>query len=299
MLPLQYYISHPNVLFESLLRKYGGWIPDKQYIQMLYYLKMGNRLNLDNPQTFSEKIQWLKLYNRRPEYTMMVDKFAVKAYVAGIIGSEYIIPTLGVWDRPDDIDFDSLPNEFVLKTTHGGGSGGVFICTDKSKLDARLVVEKMKKAMKGDVYRYYREWPYKNVKRRIIAEQYIGIKNDDLKDFKFFCFNGEPKYCQVIGGRKTNMVIDFFDTDWNHQPFHEPKHYPFSAQIVNRPHSFQLMLELSRKLSADIPFLRVDFYEIGNHPLFGELTFFPTSGLGGFEPDKWDKVFGENIILAK
>lgn len=299
MLPLKVYIGNPRMLIESILRKYGGWIPDKQYIQMLYYLKMGNRLNLDNPQTFSEKIQWLKLYNRRPEYTMMVDKWAVKDYVAGVIGPEYVIPTLGVWNKPEDIDFDSLPNEFVLKTTHGGGSGGVFICTDKSKLDARLVVEKMKKAMKGDVYRCYREWPYKNVKRRIIAEQYIGIKNDDLKDFKFFCFNGEPKYCQVIGGRKTNMVIDFFDTDWNHQPFHEPKHYPFSAQIVNRPHSFQLMLELSRKLSADIPFLRVDFYEIGNHPLFGELTFFPTSGLGGFEPDKWDKVFGENIILAK
>ncbi len=299
MLPLKVYIGNPRMLIESILRKYGGWIPDKQYIQMLYYLKMGNRLNLDNPQTFSEKIQWLKLYNRRPEYTMMVDKWAVKDYVAGVIGPEYVIPTLGVWNKPEDIDFDSLPNEFVLKTTHGGGSGGVFICTDKSKLDARLVVEKMKKAMKGDVYRCYREWPYKNVKRRIIAEQYIEIKNDDLKDFKFFCFNGEPKYCQVIGGRKTNMVIDFFDTDWNHQPFHEPKHYPFSAQIVNRPHSFQLMLELSRKLSADIPFLRVDFYEIGNHPLFGELTFFPTSGLGGFEPDKWDKVFGENIILAK
>lgn len=274
-------------------------MPDRQYLQILYYLKMHKRLNLDNPQTFSEKIQWLKLYNRRPEYTMMVDKLAVKDYVAGIIGSEYIIPTLGVWNRPEDIDFDSLPNQFVLKTTHGGGSGGVFICKDKSQMDERLVVEKMKKAMKGDIYKGYREWPYKNVKRRIIAEIYIGNQCEDLKDYKFFCFNGEPKYCQVIGGRNYAMTIDFFDTTWNHQPFHEPKQFPFSLKPVNSPHSLQLMLELSRKLSKGIPFLRVDFYEIDNHPLFGELTFYPTSGFGGFNPEEWDETLGGYITLPE
>lgn len=265
---------------------------------MMYYMQMGKQLNLDNPQTFSEKLQWLKLYNRRPEYTMMVDKYAVKNYVTSIIGEEYVIPTLGVWDRPEDIDFDSLPNQFVLKTTHGGGGGGNVICTDKALLNKKEAVDKLSKALKGDIYKAYREWPYKNVQRRIIAEQYVGNPHEDLKDYKFFCFNGEPKYCQVISGRNDVMAVDFFDTKWNHQPFHEPKQFPFSKIEIDPPDRLTDMLKFSRLLSRSITFLRVDFYEVNSHPFFGELTFFPTSGMGGFDPEEWDMTFGKMIQLS-
>ena len=299
MLPLEEYIRNPRILLSSLLQRYCSWMPDKWFLQLFYYLNTGKYLNLRTPQTFGEKIQWLKLYNRQPEYTMMVDKYAVKGYVAGIIGQDYIIPTLGVWERPEDIDFDSLPQQFVLKVTHGGGSGGVIICVDKTQLDKKSVEEELKRALKGDIYKAYREWPYKNVKRRIIAEQYIGKQNEDLKDYKFFCFNGEPKFCQVISGRSDVMSIDFFDTEWNHQPFHEPKQFPFSKKEIDSPQSLSEMLRLSRLLSDGIPFIRVDFYEVNGHPFFGELTFFPTSGIGGFIPERWDYILGKFIILCE
>lgn len=297
MLSLKTYIQNPRLFLASVLQKVGFWIPDKWYLQMFYYLNTGKPLNLKNPLTFSEKLQWLKLYNRKPEYTMMVDKYAVKEYVAGIIGKEHIIPTLGVWDRPEDINFDDLPQQFVLKTTHGGGSGGVIVCVDKTQLKKESVIKSLQQALKGDIYKAFREWPYKDVKRRIIAEQYIGKSHEDLKDYKFFCFNGEPKYCQVISGRHDVMSIDFFDTEWNHQPFHEPKQFPFSQQKMDSPLSLSKMLKYSQLLSTNIPFIRVDFYEVNGLTYFGELTFFPTSGVGGFDPKEWDGVFGEMISL--
>ena len=297
MLSLKSYIQNPRGFLTSVLQKVGFWIPDKWYLQMFYYLNTGKPLNLKNPRTFSEKLQWLKLYNRKQEYIMMVDKYAVKEYVAGIIGKEHIIPTLGVWDRPEDINFDDLPQQFVLKTTHGGGSVGVIVCVDKTHLKKEPVIKSLQQALKGDIYKAFREWPYKEVKRRIIAEQYIGKSPEDLKDYKFFCFNGEPKYCQVISGRHDVMSIDFFDTEWNHQPFHEPKQFPFSKQKMDPPLSLNKMLKYSQLLSMNIPFIRVDFYEVNGLPYFGELTFFPTSGVGGFYPKEWDGVFGEMISL--
>lgn len=297
MLPLIEYIKHPKVLLTSLLREYGGWIPDKQYLQILYYLKMGKRLNLKNPQTFSEKLQWLKLYNRKPEYIQMVDKYAVKDYVARIIGKEYVIPTIGVWDKPHDIDFDSLPNRFVLKTTHGGGSDGVVICKDKTRFDKDAAIARLKRGMEQNIYKALREWPYKDVTRRIIAEEYLSGDGGELVDYKFFCFNGAPEYCQVIGGRNDLMTIDFFDMNWVHQPFHEPKHYPFAKKNIPQPNSFGEMKQLAKQLSDGIPFIRIDFYEVEGQPQFGELTFFPTSGIGGFKPMGWDLAFGKMIKL--
>ena len=297
MLSFKEYVKNPKVLMTSILQRYGGWIPDRPYLQLLYYLMMGKRLNLSNPKTFSEKLQWLKLYSRCPEYSLMVDKLAVKKYVAGIIGSEYIIPTLGVWDKPEDIDFDGLPCQFVLKTTNGGGGGGIVICKDRNAIDKAAAIKGLRKAMKQDIYKTYREWPYKNVPRRVIAERYIGNQYEDLKDYKFFCFNGDPQYCQVISERHNIMSIDFFDTRWNHQPFHEPRHFPFSKQKVEPPLSLSKMLKFSQLLSIDIPFIRVDFYEVNGHPYFGELTFFPTSGVGGFDPEEWDEVFGRMITI--
>lgn len=304
MIHVKEYIRHPKRMAVSLLQHYGSWIPDKLYIQWMYRLKMGKKLNLKNPTTFSEKLQWLKLYNRRPEYTIIVDKYAVKEYVSNIIGSEYIIPTLGVWERPEDIDWDSLPNQFVLKTTHGGGSSGVVICKNKNTFDKQKAIEKLNRSLKQDIYKTLREWPYKNVQRRIIAEQYIqprpGVK--DLPDYKWFCFNGEPKYCQVIQDRTTNETIDFFDTDWNHQEFVglNAVYGPFidTAKVLPvRPENLEIQIKIARKLSKNIPFSRVDLYEIDTNTYFGEITLYPRSGLGIFSPDDYNTLLGQMLKL--
>ena len=293
-----YYIKYPNEFIGGVLVKLNRLFPnDVTYLKLIFKCFMGRKLNLDNPQTFSEKLQWLKLYNRKPEYTQMVDKYAVKEYVANIIGKEYIIPTLGVWDRVEDIDFDALPNQFVLKTTHAGGGNGVVICRDKSQFDYKAAQKKLNKSMKTNPYFTLREWPYKNVPHRIIAEQYIDNGDKDLFDYKFFCFNGEPRLCQLISGRESKMCIDFYDKKWNHQPFHEPKIYPFSKHINKVPENYEKMWNLSEILSKNIPFVRIDFYEVNSRVYFGEITFFPTSGIGGFDPIEWDYTFGSWIIL--
>ena len=277
----------------------GHVFSDETYLRVRFRLLMGKWPNLKDPKTFSEKIQWLKLHDRNPEYTKMVDKFTVKEYVAGIIGSKYVIPTLGVWDSPNDIEWDTLPDKFVLKTTHGGGSNGVVLCTDKSKFDIKKAKAKLKKNLRTYGYRIDLEWPYKNVKHRIIAEKYIepSLGNNDLPDYKFFCFNGEPRYCQVISGRGTKMCIDFFDYDWNHQLFHEPHNYPFSDVMPTKPVHFDHMWDMARQLAQNKAFSRIDFYETGTNVYFGEITFYPTSGVGGFSPEEFDLVFGQMINL--
>ena len=291
-----------GAFFASLLMHFNFLFPDKIYLTLLFRLRMGYWMDWKNPKTFSEKLQWLKLYDRRPEYTTIVDKCAVKEYVAKIIGKEYIIPTLGVWDRPEDIDWDSLPQKFVLKTTHGGGGGGVVICKDKATFDKAAAVAKLKRSLKKCIYRSLREWPYKDVDRKIIAEAFLeeasAIGDYDLKDYKFFCFNGKPGFCQVISGRNHDMCVDFYNMEWEHQPFHEPKDYPFSRKKHNKPFSFEKMARLASILSNGLSFLRVDFYELGNKVYFGELTFFPTSGYGGFNPKEWDYKLGGMIKLS-
>ena len=289
--------------FSLLLRKFGWWIPDRPYLLMMYYIQMGEMLHLRNPKTFSEKLQWLKLYNRKPEYTMMVDKYAVKEYVTNIIGKEYIIPTLGVWEKPEDIEWEKLPNQFVLKTTHGGGSKGVVICKDKSKFEISKTIKQLNRAMKQDVYRNYREWPYKHVKHRIIAEQFMEEKvvdnrpiETDLVDYKFYCFHGEPKYCQVIRDRSTKETIDFYDMEWTHMPFCGLN--PVAKNGLNpvaKPIHLDRMKEIACKLSQDIPFTRVDFYIINDIEYFGEITFYPASGFGLFTPKEWNMQLG-NLI---
>lgn len=438
---LQTLIQEPNRIFAWIWSKVGHVFGDAIYLKVRFRLLMGKKLNLKNPKTFSEKLQWLKLYDRRPEYTTMVDKYAVKDYVAGIIGSEYIIPTLGVWNRPEDIEWDKLPNRFVLKTTNGGGSFGVVICKDKAVFDREKAIKALKANMHSD-WRVQMEWPYKNVPHRIIAEQYIeptpdtkdlpdykffcfngevkglfvaterhkegeDVKFDffdadfnhlplkqghenanpypskphnfelmkqaaaklskgypqvrvdlydlgdmvlfgeltlyhfggmvpfrpeewdkvfgdmltlpgekrggviirqlqtgelkielpDLPDYKLFCFNGEPQYCQVISGRNETMCIDFFDCDWNHQPFHEPKNYPFAEVEPQKPSCFEKMWNMARKLAQGKAFSRIDFYQVKDKVYFGEITFYPTGGIGGFDPEKYDEIFGQMINL--
>lgn len=305
MLPLRTYIEHPKIFLTSLLREYGGWIPDKQYLQILYYLKMGKRLNLKNPQTFSEKMQWLKLYNRKPEYTIMVDKLAVKDYVAHIIGAGYVIPTLDVWERPEDIDFDRLPNKFVLKTTHGGGSSDVVICKDKTHFDRETAVEMLKRGMKKNIYKSLREWPYKNVPRRIIAEKYIedwANLDGEMTDYKFYCFNGIPVYCQVIGNRHTTETIDFFDMDWVHQLFYglNPLGGPFAfpAGITpSCPPHLDEMKNMAERLAINTLFCRIDLYDTTRQPYFGEYTLYPASGIGIFSPTEYNDILGRMIKM--
>ena len=307
MLPLRAYVKHPRILFSSILRECGTLFPDKWYLQMKYYLEMGNKLHLKNPKTFGEKIQWLKLYDRRPEYTVMVDKYAVKDYVANMIGSEYVIPNLGVWNRPEDINFNDLPQQFVLKTTRGGGSCGVFLCKDKDLIDQEETINRLKTALKYDIYKSFREWPYKNVPHRIIAEPYINNAsqfNQDLTDYKFYCFNGVPTYCQVIKDRHTKETIDFFDMDWRHQIFYglNPVYGVVSdiepAEIEPpKPIHYDKMKEMAHKLSVGLPFSRIDLYDTNARPLFGEITLYPASGIGTFIPNEYNAILGEMIKL--
>ena len=290
-----------NFLYRLLGRTCGSWMPDRLYLKILFHLFVGKKLDFKDPQTFGEKLQWLKVYNRKPEYTTMVDKYAVKDYLGSIIGEKYIIPTLGVWDNPEEIDFDTLPNQFVLKPTQGGGGSEVVICRDKASFNKNDAIMKLKAGLKQDSYRYLREWPYKNVPRRVIAEQYIEDSQnpDGLQDYKFFCFDGCAKCCQVIGGRQTTMHVDFFDKDWNLLPFQEPAQYPHAKIVPTKPEGYELMWSIAETLSAGIPFVRIDLYNIKGVIYFGEITFFPTSGHGLFAPKEWNYIFGDYIKLPK
>lgn len=291
-------IKSPNKVIIYLLDKVAKVFPDDSFLKIKFRLEMGKSLNLNNPVTFNEKLQWLKLYNRKPEYTSMVDKYAAKDVVAGIIGKEYIIPTLGIWNNFDDIDFNLLPRQFVLKTTHGGGGGGVVICKDKTTFDKKKARNVLQKSLNSDIYWKYREWPYKDVPKLILAEKYMTNKGKDLEDFKIHCFNGEPRFILVCRNRYTEgpMIDDFYSCDWKLMNVRRPGH-PNSTSSIERPKQLEQMLELSRILSKDIPFLRTDFYIIDDRIYFGELTFFPASGMSKFEPEEWDYIFGQWLDL--
>ena len=280
----------------SIVRKLSHFIPDKLYLELKYYQRMGRFPNLNNPMTYNEKLQWLKLYNRKPEYTQMVDKYEVKKYVASKIGNEYIIPTIGVWDKFENIDFDKLPEQFVLKCTHD--SGGLVICKSKSKLDMENTRKKIEKCLKKNYYWHGREWPYKNVKPRIIAEKYMEDSiTSELRDYKFFCFNGNVEFCLVCSDRQRNLKLTFYDKLWNVLPF---KRQRVGTNLhEEKPVNYDLMIELAEKLSKDIPSVRIDFYEVNGNVYFGEITFFPASGFEKFDPDEWDYKIGELIVLPK
>lgn len=287
-------LSIPKRLKEFLI----GIIPDKIFLTLKYYKNLGKFPNWNNPVTFNEKLQWLKLYDRRPIYTQMVDKFEAKKYVANIIGEEYIIPTLGVWEKGEDINFDSLPNQFVLKTTHDSGS--IVICKDKNVLDKKSAISTMNKSLKRNFYATTREWPYKNVKPRIIAEQYMVDESGiELKDYKFFCFNGEPKILKVDFNRFVKHQANYYDLDWNLLPFIEHGYPSDPNFIIKKPNNLHKMIDIAQKLSQDIPFVRIDFYNINEDIYFGEITFYPYSGVKNFIPKEWNFKIGNLIKLPK
>ncbi len=286
-------------LFEKFRHLLNKMTPDFIFLHYKYYCFFRKRLNLKNPQTFSEKLQWLKLYDRNPLYTTLVDKYAVKKYVADKIGDQYIIPTLGVWSKFEDIDFDKLPNKFVLKTTHD--SGGVVICKDKNRFNRHIAKEKINNSLKNNFYYKGREWPYKNVKPQIIAEQYMeDEKTMDLSDYKFFCFNGYVDNVMVCIDRNIgDPKFYFFNYKWellriNKGGLTAPKDFTLEKPIL-----IDEMFRIASVLSKDIPFVRVDLYNCNNKIYFGEMTFYPQTG---FDPNilpETDRKRGDLIKLPK
>lgn len=274
----------------------GRFVPDKLYIRCMFKEQLGYWPNLRKPVTFSEKLQWLKLYDHNPLYTTMVDKYAVKNYVAQIIGEEYIIPTLGVWDSFDEIDFDMLPNQFVLKCTHD--SGGLVICKDKFQFDKKKARDKIQKSLSTDYYLLGREWPYKNVPRRIIAEKYMedsGTK--ELRDYKFFCFGGQVKCYKIDFDRTFEHHANYFDKEGNLIYAGEEVCPPVFNKKLNSSLNIQEMQKLAEKLAENLPFLRADFYDVDGKIYFGELTFFPASGFGKFKPEQFDYELGKWMTI--
>ncbi|EYE87682.1 glycosyl transferase [Fervidicella metallireducens AeB] len=272
------------------------FVPDKLYLRLQYKNFTGKKLDLNNPQTFNEKLQWLKLYDRNPLYTQLVDKYEVRKYIAETIGEEYLIPLIGVWDKFEDIDFSKLPNQFVLKPNHT--SGNIFICKDKSKIDYVELRKEVNMWLKRRYYWVHREWPYKNVKPRIICEKYMVDESSvELKDYKFMCFNGEVKCSFVCLNRYSSngLNVDFYDMDWNPMPFE--RHYASSGTVITKPKNFDKMVKFAEKLSKDMSFVRVDFYETNGQLYFGELTFYPGSGFEEFTPESYDYLLGSWIKL--
>lgn len=278
----------------------------KLLIEALYRLKMCKKLNLGNPQTFTEKIQWLKLHDHNPIYHKMVDKNLVKEYVSSLIGEDYIIPTLGIWNTFDEIDIKKLPNRFVLKTTNGGGNTGVVICKDKNLFNMTDAKIKLEASMNKDIYRLMGEWVYKGIKPKIIAEQFMEDIDpqshcvNDLVDYKFWCFNGVPTYLFYASNRQNidhkPPYFDYFDMSLNKLPIRSKGHENSSVETLNIV-CFEEMKDIAAKLSQNIPFVRVDLYQICGRVYFGELTFYHDSGFVPFEPLEWDEKIGRLLHL--
>ena len=294
-------IFDPKMKF-SYLTAIGltNWMSDEAFIKKKFRYTMGYPLNLEAPKTFNEKLQWLKLYDRRPEYTIMVDKYSVKKYVADKIGEEYIIPTLGVWDNPDDIDFDALPNRFVLKCNHNSGLG-MCICKDKSKLDIKKVKSELKKGLAQDYYLTGREWPYKNVPRKIIAEEYIEDKGKAVpEDYKVYCINGKPLYIVVFHNRfndSEELSETVYNTSWQPQHISLDEHFKVSDIVEPVPKCLDKMIEFAEMLSTNMSQSRIDFYVVNNRLYFGEITLYTASGFQKMIPESLDYELGKLIKL--
>lgn len=294
----KYLFHNPSYFVDSILTNYLTSLPDKLYLSIRFRCKMGYWMNWKNPKTFNEKLQWLKLYNRNPEHTLIVDKYSAKDYVKSLIGEQYVIPTLGVWNTVQDIEWDKLPDRFVLKTTHGGGNTGVVICRDKATFDKESAIKKLQQSLKSDIYRTYREWPYKDVPKRIIAEKYIEDKNGELNDYKFTCTNGvahNVMICLERGSGDTKFY--FFDKDWqllrlNKRGLEAPENF-----TLPKPQNIDKMFEIASKLSKGLPYARVDLYNVDGAIYFGEITFFPQSGFDSNLLKRTDIEFGSLIDL--
>lgn len=296
---IEYFLERPGRIIGMLGSKgWLDWMPDRMYLSLLFMANLGYWPDFDEPKTFNEKLNWLKLYDRKPEYTCMVDKYAVREYIAEKVGEEYLIPLVGgPWESFEEIDFDTLPAQFVLKTTHD--SGGVVICRDKQSFDIEAARRKLSKRLRRQYFWGQREWPYKNVRPRIVAEKYMQDGDRaNLPVYKILCFGGVPKIFQTIQNDKTpRESIDYFDTDWELLQLRQ--NFPNSEHPVTKPETLEKMLHLAAKLSQGHPFLRTDFYNINGKVYFSEITFYSDSGFGKFEPKDWDAKLGSWIELPE
>lgn len=278
---------------KSILR----YLPDSLYLKIKYRFIFGKSLNLKSPTSYNEKLQWLKLYDRRPEYELMADKLQVKALVCKKIGSQHIIPTLGYWNTPEEIEWDALPDKFVLKTTHGGGNEGVIICHNKETFDRQKGISILKHSLKQNLYKVSREWPYKGVKRRILAEQYMEDQYGELRDYKFFCFDGIVKALFIATGRQNRAEPFFNFFDHNYEPLPIKQGHPINPVTPLKPKTFEQMKQIASKLSEGLPHVRIDLYEVNGSVFFGEYTFYHFGGTVPFEPTEWDDIFGSWLQL--
>lgn len=274
-----------------------NWIPDELYIKIQFRLAMGAWPDLKDPKTFNEKLQWLKLHDRNSLYTTLVDKYAVRRYIAEKIGEEYLIPLVGgPWDRAEEIDFDALPEQFVLKCNHD--SGGVVVCRDKSSLDIEKTKKFLNRRLRKNFYYANREWPYKNVRPCIIAEKYMEESHGELRDYKFYCFGGETKFILITTDRISNdkpTCYNYFDIDYNFLPFYNSG--PHSQELPDKPKNYDEMLRIAASISKEMPHLRVDFYEVDCKIFIGELTLYDGSGMEAFDPPEWDEKIGAWLEL--
>lgn len=273
-----------------------SFIPDVPYLKMVYRIKTGKKLNLDDPKTFNEKLNWLKLHDIHPEYTDLVDKVKVREVIKEKLGEEYLIPILGVWDSFEEIDFDALPDKFVLKCNHDSGS--VKVITNKSQIDKQELKKFFDGRLSLNPWCLAREYPYKNVKPKIVAEKYMESKDGKgINDYKFFCFDGKPEIMFVATDRATDVKFDFFDMQFNHLDFvniHEN-----ADTVPEKPESFERMIEIASVLSEGMRFVRIDLYEIDSKIYFGEYTFFHGGGFYLFKPEEWDRKIGDMLDSSK
>lgn len=298
MRPILELIKKPKAILLGIMTHTASLWPDKLYLKIIYPLHMRKPLNLRNPRSFTEKLNWLKVNLKNDKYAQLVDKYEVKKFVTERLGGdEHVIKNLGVWNSFEEIDFEKLPKQFVLKTTNGGGNTSVVICKDKTKLN----IEECRKKLvltPGKRFLWSREYPYYNVVPRIIAEEFIETEDDELSDYKIFCFKGEPKFLFVGTERQkkgTEVKFDFFDIEFNHLPVRNG--HSNSSNSIPKPKNFEQMLEIAKKLSSGIPQVRVDLYNVDGKIYFGEMTFFHFAGFVPFDPEEWDYKFGEMLVL--
>lgn len=296
------FLGNKKARFRYLTQKgiYNN-LTDAEYLKKAFNIYMGYELDLENPLTFNEKLQWLKLYDRMLEYTIMADKYKVREYIAEKLGEEYLIPLLGVWESPDDINFETLPKQFVLKCNHNSGKG-MYICRDKTKLDIAQVKRNLQSGLDEDYYLTGgREWPYKNIERRVICEQYMNDgESNVLNDYKILCFNGEPKIIEVHKNRFTeNHTQNYYDIDWNLIMMSQAREFVgMASDNIEKPKCLEQMIEFSKILAKDICHVRCDWYEIKGRLYFGEITFFQGSGFCAFDDIADDKMLGDYINLS-
>lgn len=272
------------------------FIPDKIFLEICYYLKIGKKLNLKDPIGFNEKLQWIKLYDRNPFYTKLVDKYEVREFVKNRVGEEYLIPLIGVWDKFEDIEFETFPKQFVLKCTHD--SGGLVICKNSKNFDYEYAKEKIKKCLKRDFYKLWREWPYKNVSHRIIAERFMeDYVSKELKDYKFYCFDGKVKVMVINSDRQSSESTkgSYFDREFNYLDLQWG--FEDAYVIPEKPEKYEEMVRIAEKLSEGFIEVRVDLYLCNHKIYFGEMTFFDGSGFTKIRPEKWDYKLGSYIKL--